>query len=252
MAFSALAVLSVTALSGGQSNAETKPLPDWWRPGEATANATLSVQEVSRKAADPAFGGGRSVTIRWAASGFPKGKTYELWNRWLAGLTAPIITDLRVGETGDLEIPDPKQPERAFRLGDVAFNLGKFANGEPISYAIVSTDRSVKAFAEFVPFPIEARQGTCRLSLKLISPDGTAFSVRGDGFEPNEKVTTVSRSDGEMVPGTLRTLSDGSLPYVALLPAAVSRRYKASYTVASKSCTVTVDYEWGPPALKKQ
>ena len=131
-------------------------------------------------------------------------------------------------------------------------NLGQHAKGEPASFAIVSTDRSVKAFAKFVPFPIEAEHGNCRISLELISPDGEMFGVSGEGFEPNEEVTTVSRSNGEVLQSKKKTSSDGSLPPVVLLPAAISQEHKSSYTVVGRLCSVTVDYEWGPPALKKQ
>ncbi len=133
------------------------------------------------------------------------------------------------------------------------FFIREYVKGAPLRMIVISTDQTVKAFAEVYPFPIEANDGSCRLWVELISTQGTAFAIYGEGFGVEEEVTASSRSDGEIIRKTQQASPDGTLPVVIIAPAVVGKRSgTASFTVAGKSCAPTVNYEWGPPALKIQ
>jgi len=244
-------LITAVLIVGYSSIAASDQLPDWWSPKEATPGVKLTVREESHENAKTASGPRKVVAIKLVPSGYPKDKRYELWGVWLGGRTDRIL-ELRVDEAGELRMHFPKYPKPGGRLRDMSMRLGGFAKGEALQYALVSTDRKVKTFAKIIPFPLEDKQGSCQLWLELVATDGNTFVAQGDGFEPGEVVTTISRSNGEALRNKLTVTGEGSLPGVLLSPAAISRKHRASYTVTGRSCTVSVDYAWGPPAMKKQ
>ncbi len=240
-----IVVALCTSCARSQS-AQTTPETIEWGPRYATPGVQLTLQEGSR-ATTP--NGTTKVTYFLRVSGFPTGKTFKLWVKPFGSSPeslSDVVGEFYVDPSGKLV------SQEGGDLGQISLSAPSYAKGEPYEVALISTDQTIKAFAKAIPFPIEVKEGRCRLWLELISPTGEAFALQGEGFEPNEEVTTVSRSNGEVIQGKQKVLPDGRLPANILAPAAVTRRYVASFTVIGKSCKLTVDYEWGPPALKTQ
>jgi hypothetical protein len=141
-------------------------------------------------------------------------------------------------------------PNKKFR--QVSVSLSDFAKGEPVEYALISTDQTVRAFTRVILFPLEAKDGQCLLSMQLGSRRGDLFLVMGEGFEPGGEVMTESRSNGEVLKLKSPLSRDGKFATI-VSPAVVGKSSgKASFTASGKGCSPTVDYEWGPPALKSQ
>lgn len=134
----------------------------------------------------------------------------------------------------------------------VRLSLYDFAKGEPMEYALISADQAVRAFTRVVLFPIEAKDGECVLSVQLGSREGDLFLVMGRGFEPEGDVTIESHSNGEVLRDRSRLSRDGKFATVVAPPVEGRHSGKASFTASGKGCNPTVEYEWGPPALKKQ
>jgi hypothetical protein len=244
-------LISAFLIVGTSSLAAGEQLPDWWQPASATPGVKLSVHVESRQTAKTAHGPKKVVAIKFVPSGYPKDKRYELWASRLGGRTERVL-ELRVDEAGELRVLFPKARKPGVRLRDMPVRMGGFAKGVALHHALVSTDREVKTFAKFIPFPLEDEQGSCRVWLELVTRDGNIFVAQGEGFEPGEVVKTVSRSNGEVLRNEITATSDGLLPGVLLSPAAISRKHRASYSVTGRSCSVSVNYKWGPPALISQ
>ena len=233
----ALLSLPSTGLAG---TTEKESLPEWWRAAEATPGMELKIRETARNDKIPAFRGKKSITAAFSASGFPKDKRFELWGSWLDQRAAKFL-NIVVDQDGILRMINPKNGVIGPELSAINLVLGSFAKGEPATFALVSIDREAKAFARIVPFPLEARDGACRLWLELMSPQGTAFLVQGEGFEPGEEVKSLSRSDGERLTGRETISPEGTYGPVVVFPAAVSRKHKASYSVSGGTCSVKVE-----------
>ncbi len=208
---------------------------DKWGSRYATPGVHLTLLEVKRTVLDSET----EVTYKVQASGFPKGKTYTLWQTFTEGATKPLLSGFYVDDSGQL-ISEQKLP-----LEQVPLRLRNFVDGERLEYGLISTDQTVRAFAKAVPFPIEARDGRCLLWLELISPEGNTFYVSGEGFQPGEWVTGVSRSEGEIRERKVKVSSDGTLPSWYLQPAVVGKvTGVASLTVTAKACNLAVQYRW--------
>src|SRR5574337_1211097 len=138
---------------------------------------------------------------------------------------------------------------RPFARGSkVTFHFYKMFRGEPANFALVSTDidQTVKAFAHFVPFPLRAKGDSgCSLSMELLSPKGRLLGFIGEGFKPDEEVTTVSRSGGEIQEGKQKATADGK--FAAFIDPGVigSAGGVASFQASGEACEVILNYEWG-------
>lgn len=213
-----------------------------WGPQDATPGVEFEMREIDRRKKS----GVTEVTYQILIEGAPKDKIYNLWlydlGMMVNRLPPARLQEYRIDASGNWHPPLPR------------FTLDRFRKGEWGELRLVSIDGSVKALGTMVPFPIEATEAGCKVSLRLISRTGDTFFVIGKGFEPGEKVETISRSNGEVRRHTTQVEQDGLLPptYVSPEVADVKRDHKASYTVSGPSCNVTVNYEWGTAALKIQ
>jgi hypothetical protein len=229
----AIATAALVGIASLRSGSADEP-PKWADRKSATPGVQLTLQEATRKHTP----GGTEVTYRVMASGLPDDKTYQLWS----------AND----EISSFKLIDGNLDSDTLR-GRIDYTIHGYLKGEPLAIIVTSTDRTVQAFADVYPFPIEGKDGSCRLWVELISHRGTAFAVHGEGFAADEDVTTSSRSDGEDIRKAEKAHSDGTLSVNIVAPAVVGKQSgTATFIAAGKSCAPTVNYEWGPPALKIQ
>ena len=231
-----------------------------WGPKFATPGAELRLEELDRKKVK----GWTEVTYRLRTGGFPAGKQYTVWALPSVWATAfRLTTGFVANDSGSLvcgaKPADYKGPpdwcpaptesvEKKLRL-----DADRYYKGEAIGFAVISTDGTVRAFARAIPFPIQASDGQCRLAVELLSAQGLAFRVDGQGFAPGETVQTDSRSEGQVLKGQNQADGSGEFhAYQVFSKVAGKESGSASYTAIGASCRVTVKYDWGKRALKEQ
>jgi hypothetical protein len=120
------------------------------------------------------------------------------------------------------------------------------AQGEPKRMAVVSLDGKIAGFAEAVPFPIEASDKNCKLSVVRMGASAEAVTVRLAGFLPSERLALTTLTN--MAEAAIDESADkqGSWTGVVKLPS--KGQGKASISVApviGHSCKVAVSFDWG-------
>jgi hypothetical protein len=215
--------------------------PSQWGAHYSTPGSKLEFIEAGRKTqAD----GTTIVEYRLKATNLPRDNEYVYWGR--RAMSPPReIRRFVFGPNGGLVSKSDGEP-----IEDVNIVVMYYQKGLAIEAALVSVNGEVRVFAKVIPFPIEARDGACRIWLELISADGMAFIAQGEGFPAGEDINVISRSDGEQMSHRVKVYPDGTLPPSVLFPATVGQGYKASLGATATTCSPMVDYERGPPAVK--
>lgn len=218
--------------------------------------ARLTLKEADRKNGRH----GTAITYHVESSGFPAGKTYSLW-MMLSGdhKTRPVLSGYLANATGALVCPGQSQPgdspvagSHCYPLERASLDVDNYHNGEPVDFAIVSTDGTVRAYARAYPFPIQVQDGKCTLNVELENTKFTSFVIRGAGFEPGENVTTSSSFGKDPTAGT--QLASASGGFAAQVDAGVAGKNSglATFAANGRSCHPTVSYDWGNAAKKVQ
>ena len=218
--------------------------------------ARLTLREAARKNGRH----GTVITYHVESSGFPAGKTYSLW-MMLSGdhKTRFLLSGYLANATGALVCPGQSQPgdppvkgSHCYPLERALLDVDNYHKGEPVDFAIVSTDGTVRAYARAYPFPIQAQDGNCTLQVELENTKFTSFVIRGTGFEPGENVTTSSSFGGDPTAGTQLASAVGE--FAAHVDADLPGKNSGSATFAAtgKSCHLAVAYEWGKAAKEVQ
>ncbi|MDD1622589.1 MAG: hypothetical protein LUQ11_14020 [Methylococcaceae bacterium] len=204
-----------------------------WGNQFASPGARLIYEETFREPTQE----GTGVTYKLRAEGFPSDKTYSLWARGIDRRTTEIYKPLHIDGSGRILQDDGAERE---------YVLKKMLEGESIEIALISSDKSKKAFVEITPFPIIAQgEGNCRLSVKPLSAEGQAFQIKGEGFVPKQELKVVAKSNGELGEFPVNGTDDGVFGIV-VAPAVLGKSGGgASVTVADTTCSATVRYKWG-------
>lgn len=213
------------------------PLPDAPdpepTPTPAAPSARLTYEERSRRVEN----GLELVRYALKADGFPGGKRYALFGRWMDGRSAEVARGITIDDSGGLVSADGDE---------LTLSLGRMFPGESATFALVSQDGASKAFVEITPFPIHAEgKGGCRLNVHPMDLKGQTFSITGSGFKPDRTLKTVSSSVNEVAYGSLKGRPDGTVKMV-VFPAVVGRTGgDASFEASDSDCSVKVVYKWG-------
>jgi TPR repeat protein len=253
-----------SATSGSESNGQSasEGPAQIWAAGESTPGAELFLKEVRREKLGQNYGdaaGKTGITYNLVASGLPKGPTYTLWIWTLGTDPRPATTGFSVDDSGKVIcLPAPEhqtgtvaakwceQPLESMNITVTA------ARGEPKRFALMTDDFKVRSFAKTIPFPIEAKDGPCRLSVEMAEPVGQAFEIRGEGFQPNEDVEVIDKSEDEVMRLTQKASTRGEVGGAEFPAVAGKSSGAASWSAQSKSCHVKVDYNWGKAAFEWQ
>jgi len=194
-----------------------------WDDKLATPGAQITFEKESES----------SYTMR--VSGLPKDKDYVLWMKWV---------DDKIQR---LPVPDTK----GLFEGKAKFNFSKMYRGEPILFALVSSDQAVRVYAQLIPFPLDATdEGGCKLSLAILSANQRLLGIIGEGFQPGEQVTTISKSESEILRDEKIALENGRIA-VIIDPGVIGKTGGLpTFQAVSKTCDVTLRYAWGT-AMKR-
>ena len=125
--------------------------------------------------------------------------------------------------------------------------IDNYNKGEFFMIEVVSEDGSVYARDRVHPFPIEARDGDCRVFAELVTKDRKNLGITGIGFGSSTDIrTTSSEDDGsDTKNSTERVSSDGSFLLVV-----THRRHGGvgTFVATGATCEVTLRYEFGRQA----
>ncbi len=183
---------------------------------------------------------GRGFTVvcyKLRVTGAGANPKFRIW-LWDLGMSVDGLPETALA-------PVPMEP------GKMVLCFDRFRKGEWSRIKVTSPDGTILAATTLMPFPLQARQGRAHVWLQLMDSKGHTFAAFGKGFDPHKEVTGISRSNGEVIRSKLKADAQGKLS-VLLMPAAVKRQHRASWSVVRKSGTLTVHYEWGKQALRIQ
>jgi hypothetical protein len=185
------------------------------------------------------------------ATGVPRGVAFDVWAKDFHQSVREIASGFRMDGSGVL-VSDDTDGRRPQRLDAIAFGPGPYPRGAAWDVALVSIDRTIKAFARVIPHPIMAGAGPCTVSLELVSDRGDHFLATGAGFVPGEDVGIESSSAGQVYRRRSRISAMGLLLPDVISHAAAGSGWRAGYSVKGRSCEVALEYEWGEPALQQR
>ena len=190
------------------------------------------------------------VKYRLRAEGVPRGLSFGIWTKNFGQNFEEALSGFQVNPGGILVSVD--ELGRSRRLEDIVLDPGPYPRGAAWAVALASDDHKVAAFARVIPYPITSWDGSCAVSLELISLYGNRFVASGAGFAGGEDVEIELRSAGRVTHRKQRVLADGRLPLDVISHGSIGVERVARYAVKALSCGPTVEYEWGEAALKRR
>jgi hypothetical protein len=207
--------------------------------GKNTVGVELGTHEAPREHTAT----GTVLVYNILGKGFPADKDYDLWF-WIPGKKPQkgiegVSFDKRglvvcSGKPGACKGAGPEDP----------INIKtKALLGEPKRFAVVSRDGKIAGFAEAVPFPIEATDKKCKLTVIRQSPLAELVAVRASGFTPYEMLTVTGHLGAADSVHSPSASADGTWQAIVGTrpPGQVSG--VASIKVAGKSCSVGVSFD---------
>jgi hypothetical protein len=216
--------------------------------GKNTAGVELSAREGPREQK----GSGTVLTYNLFGKGFPVDRTYDLWF-WIPGKKPEkAIQGVSFDSRGVLVCTG--KPGACIGKGaDDPVNIQTTAvAGEPKRFAVVSTDGRVAGFAEAVPFPIEASDKKCKLSVVRQTPLAEVVAVRASGFVPYEMMTVAGQFGSEQTTHSPTASPDGTWQAVMGVKAPGQDAGTATIKVSGQTCSVSVSFPWGEGSNKQQ
>jgi hypothetical protein len=121
----------------------------------------------------------------------------------------------------------------------------KAARGEPIRYVLASPDGKYFFPGTVVPYPVESKDGKCRMEARLGLPQGEAVLVFVDGLAPSAILPLQTISAGEKHAPMLAADAKGHA--AAIVEPEVANRNAGVVTISLKApgCSLSVEVPWG-------
>jgi len=216
--------------------------------GKGTPGVTLIAHEGPRQRTS-------NETVLWynlIGKGFPEGVVYNLW-RWATEKSPDVmIKGVSFDKRGVL-VCSGKPGYCAGQGTDDPINIKTTAAlGEMKRMAVVSEDGKIAGFVDAVPFPIEASDKGCKLTVVRKSSLADSVIVSASGLKPNESLTVTTRFGDES--GTTKATSspEGTWTKVLSVQGGKQSKGKASISVSDAVCAVPVTFDYGPGSNKPQ
>lgn len=190
------------------------------------------------------------ITYALFGSNVPKDKTYML-GRWPLGDGEKLVLKgLTFNDQGRAVCPgtpgncgDPKKPNQPIELPVTAGRM------EAIRFAILSEDKSVRAYANAIPYPNAVSDKNCRIEAVLGVPNRELVMVQGSGFTPSEPLKLTQNDPPREQ--EIRADADGTIAVGILHPADGNNSGNVTVKVSGASCAPELTYDWGPAAYQK-
>ncbi len=182
--------------------------------------------------------------------GFAADKAYDLWFWNVGKKPQKAIEGVSFDKRGVL-VCSGKPGFCTGKGTDDPINIKANAvRGEPKRFAVVSRDGRVAGFAEAVPFPIEATDKNCKLSVVRQEPQAEVVAVRASGFTPYEMLSVTGNLGADSAVHSPTAAPDGTWQAIVGTKVFGQDSGVATIKVAGKGCTVSVSFKWGPGSEK--
>jgi hypothetical protein len=240
-----VAVAILVAGFGSISFAQNLDESKW---GKNTPGVELATHEGPRERTSS----GTVLIYNILGKGFPADKKYDLWF-WKLGQSPQNAIQGASFDKHGLLVCSGKPGFCKGAVADDAVNIKATATlGEPKRFAVISADGTVAGFADAVPFPLEASDKGCRLSVVREAADAAVVAVRVRGFAPNEPLiikTNIRLPDSAHNPVSS---SDGTWQATMQTKSAGQSSGIANIQVSGKACLVGLSFNWGEGSAKQQ
>ena len=184
--------------------------------------------------------------------GFPADKTYDLWF-WIVGKKPQkAIAGVSFDKRGVL-VCSGKPGYCSGQGPDDPINIKATAVlGEPKRFGVVSTDGRIAGFAEAVPFPIQASDKNCKLSVVRQSALADVVALRASGFTPYEMLTVKTNLNPDDSIHSPTASPDGT--WQAMIGTKIPGQNSgvANIQVSGHGCSVSVSFAWGEGSTRQQ
>ncbi|HEY1732405.1 MAG TPA: hypothetical protein VGG15_11680 [Terriglobales bacterium] len=195
---------------------------------------------------------GTALIYNLVGKGFPANQTYSLWG-WIPGQKPrKAIAGVSFDHRGVLVCSGKPGGCTGQGLDDPVNIKTTAVLGEPKRFAVVSDDGKIAGFAEAVPFPIEATNKSCKLSVVRESPLAETVLVRATGFVPYEMLNISAHLGGEDTVHSPTTSADGTWQAIIGVKAPGKDSGTASIKVSGQQCSVSLTFNWGEGSAKEQ
>ncbi|HZP24547.1 MAG TPA: hypothetical protein VFB04_13960 [Terriglobales bacterium] len=216
--------------------------------GKNTAGVELGTHEDPRRSGPS----GTLLMYNLLGKGFPAGKKYDLWFWKLGKAPQKLMQGVSFDKRG-LLVCSGRPGECSGSVANDAVNIQASAMaGEPKRFAVVSTDGSVAGFAEAVPFPIQASEQNCKLSVVRQAPLAETVLLRASGYPAREALSVTGNFKAESMPRNPTVSSDGTWQGLLETQTPGQRSGTTNIKVAGGGCAVSVSFLWGEGSGKQQ
>ena len=216
--------------------------------GKNTPGVELATHEDPRQRTSS----GTLLMYNLLGRGFPADKTYDLWFWRLDKKPEKAIQGVSFDKRGLLVCSGKPGSCNGGAANDPVNIKAAASLGEPKRFGVVSTDGQVAGFIEAVPFPIEAKDKSCRLSVVRQSQLAESVILRGSGFTPHETLTVQKQPAGNTPTANPTVATDGTWQEIVETKAPGQNSGTATINVSGKSCSVTVSFNWGEGSNQHQ
>jgi hypothetical protein len=195
---------------------------------------------------------GTVLMYNLVGKGFPANETYSLWG-WIPGhKPRKAISGVSFDKRGVLVCSGKPGGCTGQGLDDPVNIKTTAVLGEPKRFAVVSDDGKVAGFAEAVPFPIEASNKKCKLSVIRQSPLAETVLINATGFVPYEMLNISANLGGQDTVHSPTASADGTWHAVVGTKALGKDSGTASIKVSGQQCSVSLSFNWGEGNAKVQ
>lgn len=242
-----------------------------WGPADSAKGMALALKETGRT---KNAAGATAIRYQITGTGFTPDMQLTLW-RWplnhkMEQVMSGIVVDASGTAVCGVAAPGPSAPTdaaganakaaeaaippctRTMKAGTpIEFEITA-AKGEPVRVALVAADHKHGAAVAEVPFPIEATDRGCKLSVVLGSQNAELVLVEGNGFKQDKDFSLGTESFGVKHPMKVAATTNGH--FVAALTPWEPGHEVGDTTVyyTSSTCTPTVSFHWGKNTYKPE
>ena len=187
------------------------------------------------------------VSYRAYVPGAPENEKYSLTIWKLGAEPHPLSGAVYVNAKGLLMThkPRPDEENSDFLGGsELEFDV-QAARGEPVRYALSSTDHELLVTGTVIPFPLKDADGSCALEVRLVTPDADVVLISADGLPPNTEVPFDISVAGTPEMEKFNTNANGHAVTSAIPPAIGKDPGSLKVTLATTGCSTAVELPWG-------
>lgn len=191
---------------------------------------------------------GHLVRYRAYVLGASEKRKYALGIWKIGGDLQNLPVDVYVNAKG-LLLAHPARPDEEnseiLTDGDELDIVTQAAPGEPVRFALTTSDGKFLVPGTIVPFPLESKGASCRIELRLVEPAAQAILIYANGLPPNSEIPFETISGGEPKSSKFSVNAKGhavttDLPFVVGKDTGTLK-----VSVATKECLTSVEIPWG-------